>query len=134
MRSGDKDADLKCPVASYAEQDGSFTNHAGRVQRITRAFPTRGDAKPAGAIVRELIRRAGGAAPPETAAATFALLAQRVPLFAGLTWKGMSPAKPSGTAMSAIISLEGAQPRPEWVAARERQPGVSEREVEGVTQ
>jgi NADH-quinone oxidoreductase subunit G len=97
------------PAASYAEQDGTFTNYTGRVQRIMRAFPPPGDAKPAGAVVREVIRRAGGTAPPETAAATFKLLAETIPAFDGITWQSLAPANLTGPALSAIISLEGAR-------------------------
>jgi NADH-quinone oxidoreductase subunit G len=96
------------PAASYAEQDGTFTNHAGRVQRIQRAFAPSGDAKPAGAIVRELTRRAGGTPPPETAIATFKQLTESVDLFRGMKWSDLAPhGAQGGVGIPAYASAEG---------------------------
>jgi NAD(P)-dependent dehydrogenase (short-subunit alcohol dehydrogenase family) len=51
---------LVLPQASYVEKDGSFTNYEGRVQRITKAFPARGDANPGWQIIVSLLKKAGG--------------------------------------------------------------------------
>ncbi len=101
-------ANVIYPAASYAEQDGTFTNFAGRVQRVQRAFHPSGDAKPAGAIVRELTRRAGGAPPPETAIATFKQLTENVDMFRGMKWSDLAPhGAQSGVGLPAYASAEG---------------------------
>ena len=105
-------ATLVFPAASVAEQDGTYMNYAGRVQRVKRAFFAKGAAQPHGAVAREAMRQLGLAAPPETAAATFKLLAETVPAFAGLTWSGLEPRKSSGQDLSAVISLAGAMQNP----------------------
>ena len=104
------DAHIVFPAAAYAEQDGSFINFGGRVQRIHKAFPPKGQAKPAGAVVRELTRRLGGTPPPETAAATFKLLVDTVPAFAGLQWASLAPhGAVSGVGIPAYATAEGWQ-------------------------
>jgi NADH-quinone oxidoreductase subunit G len=47
------------PSASFAERGGTFTNHAGRVQRFHAGFPPRGKAKNPIEILSELANRMG---------------------------------------------------------------------------
>ncbi len=103
---------LVFPAASVAEQDGTYTNYAGRVQRVKRAFAPRGACQPHGAVAREALRQLGKQTPPETAAATFKHLAESNPAFAGLTWAGLEPHKASAQDLSAVISLHGAKQNP----------------------
>jgi NADH-quinone oxidoreductase chain G len=47
-------ADVVLPAASFAEMEGTFTNLAGRVQRVRKALRPPGEAKPDGQILAEL--------------------------------------------------------------------------------
>src|SRR5690606_38400742 len=74
------------PVTTHAEQEGTFTNHAGRVQRFWPALRAPGIARPAwfvlGAVGAELV---DGAA-PRSAAEAFAAMARVIPAFEGLDY------------------------------------------------
>ena len=78
-------ADVVLPLASYAETDGTFTNHAGRVQRVTMAVPPPGDARAGWLVLGELVGRLTGEAPPPSAASVFDALAGECAGFRGLT-------------------------------------------------
>ncbi len=47
------------PAASFAEKDGTFTNTERRVQKIRKAVPPPGDARPDHEIIMELSKRMG---------------------------------------------------------------------------
>jgi NADH-quinone oxidoreductase subunit G len=47
-------ADVVLPLARYPESEGSFTNHAGRVQRFERAVPPPGNARDGVRVLGEL--------------------------------------------------------------------------------
>src|SRR5438552_1032123 len=68
-------ADVVLPLATYAECDGTFTNHAGRVQRFHTAVAPPAEARPGWAVLGELVARLGGGEPPASAAAAFVALA-----------------------------------------------------------
>ena len=51
--------DVLFPLAVFAEQDGTFTNCDGRVQRINAAFPPLGDARVEVQLMLELAQRLG---------------------------------------------------------------------------
>jgi predicted molibdopterin-dependent oxidoreductase YjgC len=50
-------ADVFLPAASFAEKDGTFTNTDRRVQRVRRALPPRGQARPDWKILCDLATR-----------------------------------------------------------------------------
>jgi NADH-quinone oxidoreductase subunit G len=78
-------ADVVFPIANLAEEDGTFVNRDGRVQRYWQAKPAPGMAQPAWWVLSEL-RAALGRAPRLTsAAAAFDRLAQEVEGFHGLS-------------------------------------------------
>ena len=54
------DAEVVLPLANTAEEDGTFVNRDGRVQRYVQAKPTPGMARPAWWVLGELRRRARG--------------------------------------------------------------------------
>ena len=63
-------ADVVLPAASFAEKEGTFTNPERRIQRVRKAVPSPGEARPDAWIVTELARRMlelGAAAPDEDA-------------------------------------------------------------------
>lgn len=90
QRNGTADkARIVLPATHPTEQDGSYTNRAGRVQRARRALPAAGDAVPDWQLV-ELLGAALGKAPGARDAATaFKLLAGEVKAFAGMTYKDL---------------------------------------------
>jgi NADH-quinone oxidoreductase subunit G len=79
-------ADVVLPLATYAESDGTFTNHAGRVQRFHAAVAPGGEARPGWAVLGELVAGLGGSAAPTAAADVFAALAGDDPAFAGMAY------------------------------------------------
>ncbi|MBX7222774.1 MAG: molybdopterin-dependent oxidoreductase [Blastocatellia bacterium] len=52
-------ADVVFPVSSYAEQDGSFTNQAGQVQRVARALEGQGQLRPDWLVVQAIAKEMG---------------------------------------------------------------------------
>lgn len=78
-------ADVVLPIGTAAETDGSFTNFAGRVQRIKQAFSPPQQAK-AGWEVLALLGAKLGGFEPTTISEAFADLTKNTPAFAGLTY------------------------------------------------
>jgi predicted molibdopterin-dependent oxidoreductase YjgC len=78
-------ADLILPIATAVETDGTFTNYAGRVQRVRQAFPPPGEARIGWELLSQLSARLGGT---EHVSITevFADLTKNAPTFAGLTY------------------------------------------------
>ncbi len=75
------------PSAVYAEQDGTFTNCQGRVQRIHPAVAPLGEAKADWQILLELARRLDLTLDFSDASAIFNELAAQESAFAGLTYE-----------------------------------------------
>jgi NADH-quinone oxidoreductase subunit G len=73
--------------ASHLEQQGTFVNAQGRVQRFAAAFPPAGRARPAAAVLSALAARLGGALP--AGPGLFDAMAQAEPAFTGLTFEGL---------------------------------------------
>jgi NADH dehydrogenase/NADH:ubiquinone oxidoreductase subunit G len=79
-------ANVVLPLATYTESDGTFTNHAGRVQRFRQAVTPPGEARPGWRVLGELVASATGAAEPASEASVFAGLAATCSAFAGLDY------------------------------------------------
>ena len=79
-------------MALWAEVDGTFTNYKRRVQRIARAVPAAGDARPRWELAAGLLQRLGVPFPATSAREVLALLAKTVPDYAGLDYKGLGSA------------------------------------------
>ena len=96
-----RNAHIVLPVTTHAEQEGTFTNHDGRVQRFWPALEAPGMARPAWLIVGALNAELTGEAPPHTAAGAFAALSKAVPAFGGLTYDdlGTQGAAPKAAAV-----------------------------------
>jgi NADH-quinone oxidoreductase subunit G len=95
-------ADVILPLATYTESDGTFTNHAGRVQRIRAAVRPPGEARAGWLALAELVARVTATPQLASAEAVFAAMAAECPPFAELTWAGLgdlgraaSPAPPA---------------------------------------
>jgi len=75
------------PAALWAEVEGTFTNHQRRVQRLKKAVPPPGEARPGWELASGLVRRLGGSFGAATAREVFGLLVHAVPDYAGLDYK-----------------------------------------------
>jgi NADH-quinone oxidoreductase subunit G len=80
-----RQAEVVLPLANVAEEDGTFVNRDGRVQRYLQAKPTPGMARPAWWVLGELVAELEGAPHPGSAEAVFEMLAGAVDAFAGLS-------------------------------------------------
>ncbi len=78
-------ADVILPIGAATETDGTFTNCAGRVQRIKQAFPPPQQSKPGWEVLATLGGKLGGFEPVSISEA-FAEAAKNTPAFAGLTY------------------------------------------------
>ncbi len=79
-------ADYVLPSTTFAERDGTFTSHAGRVQRFCQAVAPLGDSKPDWLIFKSLAKALGHAMPYFEAEDVFAALADEEAAFAGLDY------------------------------------------------
>jgi NADH-quinone oxidoreductase subunit G len=79
-------ANLVLPIATYAEIDGTFTNHAGRVQRLQVAIAPPGAARPGWGVLSELLGRFEDGVELPSAEQVFATLASEVAAFRGLDY------------------------------------------------
>lgn len=77
-------ASVVLPMAAPAEQDGTWTNCEGRVQRMVRAIAAPGESKPAWRIFAELILRLEATSPYFNPGEVMAEIAKTVPVFAGV--------------------------------------------------
>ena len=82
-----KGSALLLPVTTMAEENGTYVNRDGRVQRFTQAKAPPGMARPAWWVAAEAwSRREGGRQVPETAALAFAALGSGIPSLSGLRY------------------------------------------------
>jgi NADH-quinone oxidoreductase subunit G len=81
-----RDADVVLPIANVAEEDGTFVNRDGRVQRYFQAKPAPGMARPAWWVFAELVATLQGEGHVATAADAFDRLAASVDAFRGLSY------------------------------------------------
>jgi predicted molibdopterin-dependent oxidoreductase YjgC len=80
-------ATLLLPVTSMAEENGSYVNRDGRVQRYHQAKAAPGMARPAWWVAGEAWALGGaGRNAPATAAEGFARLGETIPALAGLSY------------------------------------------------
>ena len=77
------------PICTFAEEDGTFTNLRGRVQRFLQARTPPAQSRPSHRVAGELAAALGVGAFPALAGDVFATMAQSVPAFAGLTYRGL---------------------------------------------
>jgi len=90
--------------ASHLEQQGTFVNAEGRVQRFEAAYPPPGQARPATAALAGLASRLGGSLPVGAGATLFDALAQAEAAFAGLSWSALGrTGRPLGAAESIAL-------------------------------
>ncbi len=79
-------ADFILPTTTFAEQDGTFTNHEGRVQRFAKALDVPGAARPAWFVMAALAGALGEVEPPSSVDRAFLWAGELAPEFRGLTY------------------------------------------------
>ena len=85
-------AHVVLPAAGWLEQEGTFTNAERRVQRVRRALPPPGEARPDGEVVRDVGRALGAAWSHEGPAQVLSEVAKAAPaLFGGLRLDRLEP-------------------------------------------
>ena len=90
-------ADFQFPVTTFAEQEGTFTNHAGRVQRFWPALSGPGAARPAWLVLGALLGALQDEEGPSGAEQAFGLVAKAVKSYKGLDYETIgSEGGPSG--------------------------------------
>ncbi len=82
-------ANVVLPLATFAESDGTFTNHAGRTQRFHAAVTAPGEAQAGWRALGELLARLGETVPTDSAEAVFAALATESTGFAGMSFTSL---------------------------------------------
>ncbi|HNW58560.1 MAG TPA: 2Fe-2S iron-sulfur cluster-binding protein [bacterium] len=81
-----RQADIALPMAGYAEQEGTFVNAQGRLQRLHAALEPPAGIRPVWSTLGSLGRLLGQPLPLNSAADVFNDLASRLPGFAGLSY------------------------------------------------
>jgi NADH-quinone oxidoreductase subunit G len=82
-------ADIVLPITNMAEEEGTFTNLRGRVQRYTQAKAGPGLARPAWYVLGDLLAAMGEGEGYFTPSAAFDALAAGSPSFAGLSYASL---------------------------------------------
>jgi NADH-quinone oxidoreductase subunit G len=84
-----RNAEVVLPIANVVEEEGTFVNRDGRVQRYWQAKAAPGMAQPAWWVLAELLARLGRSDPLTSPAAAFDRMAAAVAAFAGLSWANL---------------------------------------------
>jgi predicted molibdopterin-dependent oxidoreductase YjgC len=80
-------ADVVLPASSYAEQDGTFTNNDGLVQRVRQSIPPLHQSKPDWVITSQLASELGVEFGYQmSSSAVFRDIAEHVPAYAGMRY------------------------------------------------
>jgi NADH-quinone oxidoreductase subunit G len=82
-------ADFVLPITTFAEQEGSYTNVQGRVQRFWPGVRSPGSARPGWLILGALLAELKGIQAPVSADQAFALVAEGVPEFGDITYRDL---------------------------------------------
>jgi NADH-quinone oxidoreductase subunit G len=101
LPDGARDASVVLPIANVAEEDGTFVNRDGRVQRYFQAKPAPGMSRPAWWVLAELAAVLGRAERLASAEHAFARLAATAEAFRGLSYDqlGFAGRATSGAAL-----------------------------------
>lgn len=83
-----KNAHFALPITTFAEQEGSYTNVQGRVQRFWPGLRAPGAARPAWLILGALLAELTGGEVPAAADQAFELVARGTP-FGGITYRDL---------------------------------------------
>ncbi len=97
-------ADFSLPITNFAEQEGTFTNHEGRVQRFWPGLRGPGAAQPAWFVLGAFQAARSGDPAPRSAADAFAALAASEPALAGMTYDDLGA---RGAVLNETVSVPG---------------------------
>ena len=86
------DAEVVLPIANVTEEDGTYVNRDGRVQRYFQAKPAPGMARPAWWVLSELLAQLDGDGQFASAAEAFDALAAATDAFRGLSYARLGAA------------------------------------------
>ncbi len=101
-------ADFQLPVTTFAEQEGTFTNHAGRVQRFWPALSGPGAARPAWLVLGALLGALQGKEGPSQAGQAFGLVTKAVRSYKGLDYETIgAQGGPSGAPVTTLVPGPG---------------------------
>jgi NADH-quinone oxidoreductase subunit G len=101
---GSDRAHVALPLTTFAEQEGSFTNRDGRVQRFWPGLQPPGAARPAWLVLGALVAEISGADPATTAAEAFDAWVASVEAFAGLDYPALGT---RGALVNEPVALAG---------------------------
>jgi NADH-quinone oxidoreductase subunit G len=87
-------ADVVLPAQAFTEREGTLTSGERRVQRFYAAVPPAGESKPDFSITSQLARHMGIVLEGTLVTAVFAILADSVKSFEGLTYARISEVRP----------------------------------------
>ena len=82
-------ADVVLPIGNHVEEEGTFTNLRGRVQRFLQARAAPGMARPSWYVLADLCTALGDRQDVLTAGQAFAALAAAQPAFAGMSYDSL---------------------------------------------
>ncbi|MGH7576211.1 MAG: molybdopterin-dependent oxidoreductase [Longimicrobiales bacterium] len=86
MSNAARNADFVLPVTTYAEEEGTFTNFEGRVQRFWPAIQPPPLARPAWQVLGVLLAGLGDGPAPADAGSAFLRIAELYEAFGGLSY------------------------------------------------
>jgi predicted molibdopterin-dependent oxidoreductase YjgC len=84
-----RNADFILPVTTFAEQEGTFTNHEGRAQRFWPALQAPGLARPAWQVLGVILAGLEVGQAPASAADAFLILGEHYDEFRGLSYEAL---------------------------------------------
>ena len=84
-----RDAAVLLPISNFAEEEGTFTNLRGRVQRFTQAKPAPGLARPSWLVLGDLLGALGEQDGFHLPSDVFANIAASHPAFSGLSYDSL---------------------------------------------
>ena len=97
-------AGFALPTTTFAEQEGTFTNHDGRVQGFWKALDAPGAARPAWLVLGALVGALEDHEGPRNAGQAFALLGKHVPAYEGITYEDVNHA---GAVIDETVPMAG---------------------------
>ena len=97
-------AHFALPITNFAEQEGTFTNHEGRVQRFWAGLHGPGAARPAWFVLGAFHASRSGGMAPRSAGDAFMALADAEPALAGMTYDDLGA---RGAVLNETVSVAG---------------------------
>jgi NADH-quinone oxidoreductase subunit G len=97
-------ADFVLPITTFAEQEGTFTNVQGRVQRFWPGIRAPGSARPGWLVLGALLAELTDTEAPSSADQAFARVSKKVPEFSEITYGDLGT---RGAAVKAAAGVAG---------------------------